>query len=712
MNLVHTGNPYLEMNIKFQITDAIKIGAKSSGVSTRMLNGCQELIRWQQPLGSTSQRLETLGETDMVNASMINLQVLVPMPKVEPISIGNEFSELSARAIKGCTDIIQWQHPEKAIFRRLDPLIKTTKVKTNIFHRKMSLSMPKPDAVNICKQSMKPFVTSTKPHLPARKQSHKTMTMIQQPAVHIMDTKTFFTALAGTMKLPQYKKLVFQLMFKCLNIDCENVQQLIYERNQALNRSKHLEERNTKELEDAWIYYNAELQKQNDTWQKYHQSKKDQWAHRMEEQRINRDKNASTIRMESNWHLQKEKKNKEAAEARVKVLEGEQSEWQDKVREHRNQASTSRDQLIQSRVSRKADFEVLETKIQFHKDLCEKQRRICGDLSSQVKSLEIDKHNVIMKYDGDLIREKNKVEETKSEIKHKDEVAQLLRDRLQRKETSEAKKDSKITELTQQLEKSLEAQSELEDVKKQNARLIQELNDLKIHIQSFKVSEQQTEIQLTDLSREIEEIHSAPSTKPSTDLIREIEEIHSAPETKPSSIVNHEPTTKTEPLPSNLQQPLPQAAKGSELVQNKADSWDDDFYNIPSTAEPYIPAILKSSPASLINGNNKLETEFGTRPIQSSSTAANTKSTHRSWPSISSTTSSTLTEATEPVCDTNHTTPTNPLLPAPKATPPTAATTHKQQAPRVAKQPNFALEPPTTASTVAPLNLYPQAFIG
>ena len=89
---------------------------------------------------------------------------------------------------------------------------------------------------------------------------------------------------------------------------------------------------------------------------------------------------------------------------------------------------------MDARVARNSDKEVLEAKIRTHEETCEKQRRICGELTAQVQTLENEKHQAIIKHDGELIQEKNKVVEACEEINRKNEIAQLLRGRLQRKE--------------------------------------------------------------------------------------------------------------------------------------------------------------------------------------------------------------------------------------------------------------------------------------
>ena len=647
MHLINIGNPYLRSAMTLPITDTIILGKKSSKVSMQVLNGCQALIRRHQPSKSEPRRLQLVDATSIVKTNTINFEVLVSMPWMDPISIGNKSSEVFAQAIKGCTDIIQWQDPLEAIFRRLKVLDTMTTVNTRTHHLEVPESIPEADTVSTCNKFLGTVITAMKAQIPVRKQVRKVTTMIQQPAVHIMDTKSFTLALECALQVPRYQITVFRLMKKYLNIDCAYVQQLVQERNKALHTSKQLEDcrsKDTTQSKDADIFHNAERQKYHNKWQTHYQTEIDRCAKLLEQTRVEWSNRCSAKQTEFDWQLHLEQNKTTAAQARVNVLQAEKSDLQHKLRNEESHARKLGDQLIKLRVSRKVDLEVAETKIQTYMDQCKTQKRVCSDLDSQVKSLEHDKHQVIMEFDGKLIQEKNNLEEAKSEIKHKEEVSQLLRERLQRKENSEAKKDSKISELTRQLEEDREARSELTTTKKENARLMQELHDLNIRIQSFETSEEQTQTQVSD-------------------LIREFEEINSPPNNKQSSTASHEPAIQTKPLPSELKDSSLPEAEASQPVHKNADSWDDDFYNDPTAAKTFIPSILEPSPAPLITGD-MLDARFGS-PNMQPSIQTNTKATtasHRSWPSISTTTSATLTEApgdVEPACNTNQNQNTN-----------------------------------------------------
>ena len=135
--------------------------------------------------------------------------------------------------------------------------------------------MPKPDVVNICDQFLETAITQAKPHQPVRKQVRKTNTLIRQPTVHITDTKSFTAALMYTFRVPRYRKSLSRLLFKCLNVDCDSIQQLIQQRNQALDRSEYLENSRLENDQKPEEFYHGHQKRQHDEWHVYHYSEKD-----------------------------------------------------------------------------------------------------------------------------------------------------------------------------------------------------------------------------------------------------------------------------------------------------------------------------------------------------------------------------------------------------------------------------------------------------
>ena len=177
------------------------------------------------------------------------------------------------------------------------------------------------------------------------------------------------------------------------------------------------------------------------------------------------------------------------------------------------QISGLQDEVKQVRFDKKHGEENSETVLGVHKG-------VNMQLRTQVRTLEGEKKDTKEAHEQKLSAVQKGLEGANNEIGRLSEINELLRDRLARQQASEAKKNLKITDLSQQAEKSNSALDEKKaEMEKMGVVNEKRITDLDQQVEALKVWKMRATSEMATLDADLEECKLALVTKTAEKLL-------------------------------------------------------------------------------------------------------------------------------------------------------------------------------------------------
>lgn len=510
--------------------------------------------------------------------------------------------------------------------------------------------------------------------------------MNRQPLVHVIDPSFFAFTLKSTLQVPKYREQVFFLVEKYLNLDCHMVEKVTRERDDALWHNKNWAAHHSKELEKATTAYNLKGKDLENQWRVYNTKK-------LAEQKASFDTERTSMQTDFNHKLNEEREKTKTALAKPALdFSSYRSKLEQKARHQEQRASNFEHQLLQARTGFDADraaYEArikaqevsqlqLKAKLESHEN---EERETLADQSQRLlymramsellnkevgrllevkdpqldrlerKDVDMDRLRVgkkqqVAELDQKLLQEKAETEAARKEIEQQMGEKEQLRQRLQEAEVSEAAKERHIADLTRQLEECRSAlgakATEAETLRYGNRALLKACDQKLCGMQKDldKVHEDRTQqksiAEMLQKRLNAQYAFSGVKAEENIELSRQLIECQSALRRKAAEVENSKTDSQSEvsALTSELQQcrrALPtQTAEMSRLKDEAV-----------SGTSVVTPEHQDCWSASEIQPNDLLLNNY---PHAGGPA-------HRTWPSVSSNTSSTLTDLADPIVE-------------------------------------------------------------
>ena len=343
-------------------------------------------------------------------------------------------------------------------------------------------------------------------HAIARRQNQvrKGLNMNRQPLIPIIDPSLFAYALESAVQVPKYRKQVFFLVERYLNVDCHLVQRLTGERDEALQNNKNWAAYHSKILEQTNKHYKEQAHDREAHWERLH-------AAGLAGQKAGFDNQLTIMRTNFNSRLKREQEKTRAAEVKeMPDFSDVKAKLEKEASYQKARASNLQGQLVRAKASFAADRATLETKL-------EVQKGFRLQLRAKIEDLEVQRKQMTAEHNQEILHKRAMLELVNNMVGKLLEVADLQQDQLERKQAQI--KDlgaSKKQLMADQSQKLLQVKAERQAVKNAATKPDQQMqvaDPLYQHLAQPEASETAKEKEIVDLKRQLGECQSTLEAK-------------------------------------------------------------------------------------------------------------------------------------------------------------------------------------------------------